>query len=98
MKTQIFNDPVFNVEHWRERLAAIKPDLPRNWKVQLLQQNPSLDSLQGATIIQSVMAGRGSLTNTAGIVEILEQLVKKSHRGGRQAAGLTPAERMAARK
>lgn len=63
-------------EDLKERVRAIKDQLPTNWKEILADQFPEYDSLKGANMFRNVISGRQAPDIT--LCQRMEQLVINS--------------------
>ncbi|MES2388027.1 MAG: hypothetical protein V4543_08495 [Bacteroidota bacterium] len=57
----------------RDKIAAIKANLPRNWRTQMIQSYPEYDSVQGSTQLSNWHLGRSANPE---ITERAEKLFK----------------------
>lgn len=57
----------------KERVAAVKPHLPKNWRKLVFEKMPELNTHTGSTLLTNVLAGRSTDYR---ITEVLESIVE----------------------
>lgn len=66
----------YDINHWRERFAKMKDELPKNWQDQLAEFNKAYDTREGSKTMIAVANKRAGLPKTAQLVADLEEMLK----------------------
>lgn len=62
----------------KERVAAVKQRLPKNWRKLVFEKMPEFNTHSGSTLLTNVLAGRSTDYRITAILEsIVEEVVNK---------------------